>query len=457
MRRDMEQYTKTSVTEFNAGYHDRSGYSDMIVYDSCLTRWDRLLHLTRYEHAWQEYVYNATAPTCTSTVFFDDPKIAWECARLGCGDYPPYNGIGNRTTSIITVRPEVSTLCLTSGERRNHNYTTERTGRVIEEEIFYAYENRTSAGVLFDVQTIVDRASNFSGSSSTTTFDLGWTPSYEDLKGVAFPPIWSPSPEPGSHSLIGVFPYWTQSEPTDELPQSLPWLFKQEHLNSSWGLSIDVCTISAFWNTGEIQLIEQSGSGTAHTAVLQPHQIKPITLDVADAESLQGSKFYCDIINTADLGAGLSILFASALSAINNDTLLTRQMPLSYDKHNTSAFKYTTILYGYGYSSTTVSVQLAMTVIIAYCVITVAYIAYVLVTGSTSTAWNSAIELVGLALQSKRPDHLGNIAVGLDSIKTFKEGVGIRVNQDDELELVFAHDCGSYKEEFRRIKYNKEY
>jgi cold shock CspA family protein len=47
--------------------------------------------------------------------------------------------------------------------------------------------------------------------------------------------------------------------------------------------------------------------------------------------------------------------------------------------------------------------------------------------------------------------------VGIDSIKTFQEGVGIRVNQDDGLELVFAHDRDIDKRGLGKLERNVEY
>ena len=80
-----------------------------------------------------------------------------------------------------------------------------------------------------------------------------------------------------------------------------------------------------------------------------------------------------------------------------------------------------------------------------------------LFTGSSSTAWNSSIELVALALQSNRPDHLGNVSVGIDNLSTPNEGVGIRANEDNELELVFAHDRDIGSRGLRKVQTNKEY
>jgi hypothetical protein len=120
-------------------------------------------------------------------------------------------------------------------------------------------------------------------------------------------------------------------------------------------------------------------------------------------------------------------------------------------------FTYTLTEFSYGYGTTSTSVYLSMVVISFYCVFTILYLAYILITGSTSTAWNSAIELVALALQSQRSSHLGKISVGIDTLSAFNEGVGIRVNAENELELVFANDRDTGSRDLRKIERNKEY
>jgi hypothetical protein len=72
--------------------------------------------------------------------------------------------------------------------------------------------------------------------------------------------------------------------------------------------------------------------------------------------------------------------------------------------------------------------QLSLAVIVSYCFITIAYITYIIITGRTSVAWNSATELIILALQSKEPNNLGHVSVGIDSMETLCRSVGIRVN-----------------------------
>jgi hypothetical protein len=387
----------------------------------------------------ERYVYNATVPTCFSAKKFDQRKDGFR---------EPYHGIGNRTTSVTTVHPVVSTQCTT------FTWT---------QDVAYLNENGTLGGSLFDFQTVIDQASNSSGSSQAiTTYHL---PSFDGtVKLVAYPPIWTQSPEPGSHSLIGVFPYYDDEWPSTDVPQSPAWLLAQPSSSDSdmkSRLYIDTCTISAFWNTGEIQLIEKPGVGNIQTdalAMSKPRKRSPITLDVTDITAIQGPEFYRDIFNVIDIGQGISTIFALAIAnSTPADAIIWTEIPPGYDEHNMSAFRYTTVIYGYGYGNRSISIQLAIAVILTYCLITVIYIAYILTTGAVSTAWSSPIELVARALQSPKPDHLGHTGVGLDSIETFKQGVGIRVNQDNELELIFAHDRNIEKRGLRKIEQNKEY
>jgi hypothetical protein len=429
----------------------------MFARNSCSSLYNRVVHFSSGKLR-EGFVYNATVPTCLSATQFEYPNWVKDTAT------PPYNGIGNRTTSVTTVHPVVSTQCTTSEW---------------EQDVTYMNENGTSGGSLFDFQTFMVQASNSSGSIQAIT-PLPIIPMKSKL--VTYPPIWTRSPEPSSHSLIGVFPYYAQllQQSEDSLlnvTQSLAWLLTQ--MNSSYPsmrsqLQIETCTISAFWNTGKIQIVEELGTGKIQTdalAMSEPRQIRPIILDLTDITAVQGPEFYRRMLDLTaigkdigtDIGKVLSTAFALAIanaataanSSLEWDVLT--EIPPGYDEHNISAFRYTSVIYGYGYGNRSISVQLAIAVILTYCMIAVIYIAYILITGAVSTAWNSPIELVALALQSPKPDHLGHTAVGLDSVETFKQGIGIRVNQDNELELVFAHDRNIEKRGLRKIERNKEY
>lgn len=94
---------------------------------------------------------------------------------------------------------------------------------------------------------------------------------------------------------------------------------------------------------------------------------------------------------------------------------------------------------------------------VVYCTITLLYIGYTLITGLTSTAWSSAIELVALALQSSKSSVLGDSAVGIDSIKSFSRGVGIKVNTDNELEIVYVKDDDYKMRTWKKIQHGQQY
>jgi hypothetical protein len=120
---------------------------------------------------------------------------------------------------------------------------------------------------------------------------------------------------------------------------------------------------------------------------------------------------------------------------------------------------------GYGYGSTDRSLRLALAVIMSYCVFAVAYVAYLLITGHTPIAWDSAAEFKLLTLQSKESNDLGHVSVGLDAVEMFRRSVGIRVNivdiGDGEVkersELVFEHDEDTGKRPSSKVKRNKAY
>jgi hypothetical protein len=155
----------------------------------------------------------------------------------------------------------------------------------------------------------------------------------------------------------------------------------------------------------------------------------------------------------------LAAAFALAISNIpaKNVSILTFSKPEDDRPKGNLTLTSQITWYGHGYCNDANSVRLSLAVILAYCTITVAYLIYILITGSTSTAWNAAIEIVALALQSRKPEYPGHMAVGIDSLDTFNQGVGIRVNGDNELELVFASDRDIETRGLNKIIKNKVY
>lgn len=249
---------------------------------------------------------------------------------------------------------------------------------------------------------------------------------------------------------------------------------------------IVTCTVGAFWEVGQIMLqqaLTNEVATTVNYAKSKSPSAQDIVMDIAGVKSVHTSQFHkqlrhidatwADPLNgmtsLGQISNTLGAMFALSISEIPRlDTL--PHFPGPWNTHdiyglawhpphpaNMTKITFTLTNYGYGYGTRSTSIYLAMTVILLYCIITFMYMTYTIVTGSASTAWNSGIELVTLALQSRKPDHLGHASVGIDSIKTFSEGVGIRVNRDDELELVFANDRDLGTRGLRKIERNKEY
>jgi hypothetical protein len=298
------------------------------------------------------------------------------------------------------------------------------------------------------LSTIDDLVGNASGSTVTDGYRRHHSP------------IWLPSPNPESASLIGVF--------------------VSQRLKSPGDISITACTLAASWEDGEMQLQQSETQEMVKTVSYDrktAHGTRGIRLNVANVQN--DAAFHLQMMQTIlrrneepsvyRYPLTLATIFALAISRIPMPVMwigederytvvgLERDAPSAQDATNMTALHYTLIEYGFGYGGRSTSVYLAMTVILTYSIITISYMVYTVTTGTSSTAWNHGIELVTLALQSRKPDHLGHASVGIDSINTFSEPVGIRVNTQNELELVFAHGRDFGTRDLRKVEHNKEY
>jgi hypothetical protein len=237
-----------------------------------------------------------------------------------------------------------------------------------------------------------------------------------------------------------------------------------------FSVSAEACRISAYWNTAEVQLIYDGSSTLVDVGWLwtvEHFKRRKIALDFTDADTLHNATLaptmpngyptsLDGILATWIANFPISSPFTSDPMDENwrfFDKLFTTKMPTA----NYTAFRFITREFGYGYEPRSTSVYLSIAVLLLYCIIVAGYIIYTLVTGSASTAWSSGVELMTLALQSKRPDHLGHTGVGIDSLKTLRESVGIRVNTDNEVELVFAHDRDFETRGLRKLERNAAY
>jgi hypothetical protein len=210
--------------------------------------------------------------------------------------------------------------------------------------------------------------------------------------------------------------------------------------------------------------------------------LRPIIINPANIRSLNTKYFTTNTTNTTSYSQlVLAMVWADALSQlpymqlekIRQDLVWgdrlkqTHSWTENHDPRGSwSHFTITDKIFGFGYGSTDTPSKLAVAVITAYCLISLLFVAYIITTGHTSIAWNSAMELIVLALQSKEPDSLGHVSVGLDSMETFRRTVGIRVNTvpvrntgetRERLELIFEHDKDAEKRGLTKVVRNRAY
>ena len=114
---------------------------------------------------------------------------------------------------------------------------------------------------------------------------------------------------------------------------------------------------------------------------------------------------------------------------------------------------------GYGYNASTTPVILSLVILGLYCVLAGGHLIRIFCTRTTCTAWDTSAELVALALQSKCPEieHMKNTSVGIETMATFREPVGIRENEEGRLVLVFMNDPGQDKRVLKKVEVNKAY
>lgn len=296
--------------------------------------------------------------------------------------------------------------------------------------------------------------------------------------------IWTTLPE-DSHALVGMFYNNTNLDDAT---------FYTEKRTGSRGF-LQICTISSYWRHTKTTLKvarQDLRAGTdvpvTRDAVLR-EKLEPISIEPAALYPLHHAfnTQNTDYITEHGVQSGWpAVYLANALAWIpgrkgtsdnhTDDSALLMEVDenfvMGYSKSTLneaplpSQFTVDLQVYGYGYGHIDTATKLALAVMIAYCSIIVLYITYTITTGYSSIAWNSATELIMLALQSRTPDHLGHVSVGMDSVETFQEQVGIRVmtvrndstgEADERLEMVFARDRDNETQGMKMVERNKAY
>lgn len=112
---------------------------------------------------------------------------------------------------------------------------------------------------------------------------------------------------------------------------------------------------------------------------------------------------------------------------------------------------------GYGYDTATVPVRLSLAALCLYCLLALIYLAIMLVTGRTSSSWDSVSQLFMLGMNSTMPDHLEKTSVGIETLSTFREPISIRVLGERSVNVVFNNDADLAVRDSRRVVRNERF
>ncbi|KAK3203058.1 hypothetical protein GRF29_112g70178 [Pseudopithomyces chartarum] len=283
---------------------------------------------------------------------------------------------------------------------------------------------------------------------------------YDERTWNHYSPSWFAPPEDMKHSLLGVFPHANEVD----------WA-KNPPPNSAW-TNAHGCTIDAYWNQARYELPSSSiGPPTIFTASRTNSSYRGSLIEISPSfaySKLSTMDWYWADSPPSD---NITLLLLDEINSYGEvmlalslfNILQTYPASFSYEDSyssipaNNVVFPFEIVRTVYGYETASATVVLSLMVLGIYSLLSLVYMLFILVTGRTSTAWSSAAELCTLALQSRKPDHLGHVGVGIETMATFKEGVFIRINKNNEPELLFKGDRDVQSDGNSRLELNKAY
>jgi hypothetical protein len=291
---------------------------------------------------------------------------------------------------------------------------------------------------------------------------LDWREQVEDVYATVFgPSSWMVAPDDPASLVV-----------------SLPEKNRNEH-DGNWYYNGRTCTLSSYWwrtdafldvlsDPRRVRLSSKRPDLADSGAIKMTSDLRPVTIDPSNIEFLHSANFTFEVSGNPITLAWVWVATLASIPAQQEDRYSRKLIYMSNAERNASKASYTitTVFHGFGYGPTDTASKLAAAVIATYCLISFLFIAYIITTGHTSIAWDSAMELIVLALQSKEPDGLGHVSVGLDFMDTFRKTVGIRVNTvpvgntgetRERLEMIFEHDEDTEKRGLTKVVRNTAY
>lgn len=130
------------------------------------------------------------------------------------------------------------------------------------------------------------------------------------------------------------------------------------------------------------------------------------------------------------------------------------------DKTGPAAMKltYKASVVGYAWNMDGTAIKIAVPILLIYCIYAISYIAYTIVTGHSSRAWDTIASLTALAFNSQPSKVLKNTSVRISETDTFRNLVSVQeVESERRLEMVFQRDEQDRGGLLRRVRPGKAY
>jgi hypothetical protein len=155
--------------------------------------------------------------------------------------------------------------------------------------------------------------------------------------------------------------------------------------------------------------------------------------------------------NWTFLGTHLAFIMADGLSRVGSGLNLTMaRSSNAIDNINWTELNVGIIRYGYSYSMTTVTSKIAAAVLLLHATIALLAILALVINKYTSRSWTSVGEMLALAFNSDAAPSMQNTGAGIRRLRTWKERVGVRVDDGGKLKMVFEDEASLKKYELPR-------
>lgn len=227
----------------------------------------------------------------------------------------------------------------------------------------------------------------------------------------------------------------------------------QPFFNPPYTVALAPCTFELGWLQSTVHLKDGVASSTGAAAGPDDHNIEHVTADKRWLDTANpwvpeaGSSAYQYLYKAVQVEWSASITLSALLTVTLARMSLVPQACGSFAIYGMESYvnraglgcdgtvpggmtfplHFSTPWYrsGYGYGPNVVTVKISLAILCLYCIVTVVHVGYSVWTGVSSSAWDSVVEVVALAMTSRPAEELRNTCAGIETASIFEHRVRI--------------------------------